>query len=114
MEHTMKLAPESFKNMQNGRKMIEYRLNDEKRQELKVGDIIIFKNLDNLKEQISMKITKLLEFNSFQEAFINLIKEPNNDLTDNIEQDVIDMYQYYTKEDEIKYGCLAILLKFKK
>jgi len=106
----MKLGQESFENMKCGKKLIEYRLNDEKRQELKVGDAIIFENLSNLEDKIKMEVTKLLSYKSFEEAFIDLKDIPNNDLTNNINQDIEDMYQYYNKEDEIKYGCLAIIL----
>ena len=42
MEHEMKLQPEYFDFILNGTKRIEIRLNDEKRQQIKIGDTIKF------------------------------------------------------------------------
>jgi len=42
MLHQMKLQPSPFEKIKNGSKTIEVRLNDEKRQLLKVGDEIQF------------------------------------------------------------------------
>ena len=38
MEHTMKLYERSFKQLKNGKKKREYRLNDDKRKKIKVED----------------------------------------------------------------------------
>ena len=47
MIHEMKLQPEYFNFILNGTKRIEIRLNDEKRQNIKLGDKIKFlKELD--------------------------------------------------------------------
>lgn len=43
MIHEMKLSPKYYNFIKNGTKRIEIRLNDEKRQKLKVGDKIKFK-----------------------------------------------------------------------
>ena len=53
----MKLDTEPFNQIKNGLKKIEYRLYDEKRKKLKIGDIIEFQKLPNLNEKI-----KILEF----------------------------------------------------
>ena len=42
MLHKMKLQPEYYNDIKNGTKRIEIRLNDEKRQKIKKGDIICF------------------------------------------------------------------------
>ena len=40
--HSMKLKPLPFAAIQSGKKVLELRLNDEKRQKIKIGDTIVF------------------------------------------------------------------------
>lgn len=108
MMHTMKLSSKSFERMKNGKKTIEYRLNDEKRQQLKYGHTIIFEKLPNLDEKLLMEVYKLNKFNTFNDAFTEYLNVPNSDIGDNIEESVKAMYKYYDLTDEEKYGCLAI------
>ena len=44
MNHNMKLNPDPFTAIETGKKNIELRLNDEKRQQIKIGDTITFTN----------------------------------------------------------------------
>lgn len=48
MRHTMKLKEDPFERMKNGTKTIEFRLYDEKRRKIKVGDEIEFFKLPKL------------------------------------------------------------------
>ncbi len=52
MEHIMKLYESSFNDLKLGKKKREYRLNDDKRKLVKVGDIIKFLKLPNLDEEL--------------------------------------------------------------
>ena len=52
MRHTMKLKEDPFERMKNGTKTIEFRLYDEKRRKIKVGDEIEFFKLPKLQERI--------------------------------------------------------------
>ena len=47
MKHEMKLNNKPFEKIKKGTKTIELRLNDEKRQLLKVNDYIEFNNITN-------------------------------------------------------------------
>ena len=58
MKHEMKLQPNPFFQIKNGQKTIEVRLNDEKRQQLKVGDEIEFSLATNPDEKIKTEILK--------------------------------------------------------
>jgi len=111
MMHTMKLNTRPFERMKEGKKMVEYRLNDEKRKRLKLGDTIIFQKLSNLDEKLLMEITDLNLFNNFYDAFLEFVNVENSDIGESIEKAVNSMYEYYEKNDEKKYGCLAISLK---
>ncbi len=110
MLHHMKLKESPFIKIRNGSKTIELRLNDEKRQQVQVGDFIEFSLLDNPTEKIQTRVTVLHHFDSFQELYASLPKEklsysssdmPNPD----------HMYEYYPREKQEQYGVLGIELR---
>ena len=69
----MHLNNEPFQLMKNGIKTIEIRLNDEKRQDIKSGDYIIFENLES-KETLKVIVIETVVFTSFQ----SLLKQYSN------------------------------------
>lgn len=71
MTHYMNLCSEPFNSIKDKEKIYELRLLDPKRQKVKVGNIIIFTNLDN-KETLSVKVVGLHKFSSFEELYNNL------------------------------------------
>ena len=56
MLHKMKLNEGPFERIKNGTKTIEFRLYDEKRQQIKVGDKIEFSKLPDLQEKLLVDI----------------------------------------------------------
>ena len=56
MLHKMKLNESPFERIKNGTKTIEFRLYDEKRQKIKVGDKIEFSKLPDLDEKILVEV----------------------------------------------------------
>ena len=71
MVHKMGLNAPSFNKIVDGSKTIELRLYDEKRREIKLGDIIEFSKVDG-NETIKRKVTALLNFQNF-EALIDCL-----------------------------------------
>ena len=65
MIHEMKLFEEPFKKIKLGIKDIEVRLFDQKRREIKLGDEIIFHNLSDKNESISVIVVGLSLFSNF-------------------------------------------------
>jgi len=61
----MKLDSEMFSRIKSGSKKIEIRLFDEKRQQISVGDTIIFTNTNNSAEQITVKVIDLTKFHLY-------------------------------------------------
>ena len=104
MIHKMRLVDFAFNAIKNGKKDIEVRLNDEKRQLIKVGDIIEFQHIDT-GEIINVKDTNLYKYNSFRLLFNNL-DHKRLGLTDNYDASIMD--RFYTKEEQEKYGALGI------
>lgn len=101
MIYRMKLQNEPFNQIKVGTKKIEIRLNDEKRKVFKINDYIEFTNITTL-EIMFVKITNLYHFESFEKMFNNF----DNSLLGG--GSYKEMYNYYSKEEENKYGVLGI------
>ena len=65
--YKMKLQAKYFDFIKNGTKRIEIRLNDPKRQLIKIGDIIEFTKLPELKDSFKVEVIDLLHYNSFKD-----------------------------------------------
>lgn len=110
MEVVMRLNEEPFLRIKSGIKDVEYRVNDEKRQQLKVGDKITFYLRPLEQEKLEATITDLKYYknlldmytDSFDRYLSGIYKSP---------QDAVDDTKYYTKEEIEKYGCVAIFFK---
>ena len=63
--HRMKLLPEYFEKILEGRKTVEMRLFDEKRRKIKVGDIIEFSSADTPERKLLCRVSDLKLFESF-------------------------------------------------
>lgn len=100
----MKLQNEPFKQIKKGIKKIEIRLNDEKRKIFEINDYIEFTNITTL-EIMFVKITNLYHFESFEKLFNNF----DNSILGCGSYE--EMYKYYSREEENKYGVLGIEIK---
>ncbi len=109
MKYEMKLNNEPFIKIKNGTKTIELRLNDEKRQQLKIKDQIEFTNRETLEKMI-VEIKNLHHYQSFEELYKNFDKVSLG--YDQIDiADPNDMLKYYSEEEQNKYGVLGIEIK---
>ena len=110
MLHNMKLKATPFEQISSGRKTIELRLNDEKRQAVQVGDFISFTCLDDLTKRIQTRVTALHHFATFAELFRSLPKEKLG-YAANETPDPQIMDEYYSREKQAQYGALGIELR---
>lgn len=111
MKHYMNLNSEPFKMIRTGKKTIELRLNDEKRQAINIGDTIIFTNTEDSGMQISATVKALHKFRNFAELYDNLPLLKCGYTEDDIDSAKPEyMNIYYSKELEEKYGALGIEL----
>ena len=106
MIHKMKLKEEPFENIKNGTKTIEFRLYDEKRQKIKIGDKIEFSKLPDLQEKILVDVLDIYKDRTFRELFERLIENKEE-----IERKTKSMYRFYSKEQEEQYGVVGIKIK---
>ncbi len=114
MIHKMKLQDKYFYFILNGTKRIEIRLNDDKRKLIKVGDIIEFKNADNLENCFRVKVIELLRYNSFNDLLNDYDISILADKSMTKEQLINVFEQFYTQEEQKKYGILGIKIELIK
>lgn len=105
VRHRMKLTPENFEKVKSGEKKYEFRLNDEKRKALQVGERVEFAKLPELEMSVIAEITSLHVFKNFSDLYQHFPEAVNG----YSEIEFLDkMYGYYTKLEEEKYGVVAI------
>lgn len=109
MLHKMHLKEVPFEKIKNGRKTIELRLNDEKRQQIQIGDFIEFSQLES-NNKLTVRVTALHRFDSFTELYSSLPKEKlGYNTADTPDPSCMD--SYYSREKQEKYGVLGIELR---
>lgn len=103
MIHKMKLNENPFERIKNGTKTVEFRLYDEKRSKIKIGDQIEFAKLPDLQEIILVDVLDLYRANTFEQLFKQLYSD-----AEEIKRKTDSMYTYYSPEEEKKYGVVGI------
>lgn len=109
--HEMKLQSKYYNYILNGTKRIEIRLFDEKRRKIEIGDTIIFKNQDDLNKQFKTKVVGLLRYNSFDAMFKDFDIEILADKSMTKEELKNVLEEFYTKEEQNKYGVIGIRIE---
>ena len=102
------LDEDIFNVVKNGTKTVEVRLYDEKRKNIKVGDKLTFLKRPLDLETIDVVVTKLELFDSFN-SLVDKYDMKDIYLENASREDYLKlMERFYSKEDEMKYGVLAI------
>lgn len=107
MIHKMKLNESPFDRIKNGTKTVEFRLYDDKRKQIKVGDKIEFSKLPDLQEKLIVEVLELYQDKTFENLFKQLYKEDEEE----IKRKTQSMYEIYSREKEKQYGVLGIRIK---
>ena len=109
--HEMRLADAPFDMIKSGKKTVEVRLNDEKRRQICVGDIIIYRRKSGIGDTCAVNVVDLRQYKNFFELFSAELLAATGCENMIAEQAVQSMYQYYTAEQESGFGVLAIQIK---
>lgn len=106
----MKLHPSPFEKIKTGQKTIELRLFDEKRQQIKIGDTIVFTNTET-GETLKRSVVRLHRFDSFEELYKTLPLLKCGYTEEHIDKaQPSDMEAYYSIDEQKKYGVVGIEL----
>lgn len=111
--HEMKLLKEPYLEIKEGRKIIEMRLYDEKRQGISVGDTIVFACGDFSGEKLEAEVVGIYIYedffslaSSFDSRALGFEGKSASYIAD-------FMLGIYSKDEEKKYGACAILISCK-
>jgi len=111
MKHEMKLQPKYYDYILNGTKRIELRLNDEKRQMIKIGDSIKFIKEATFDESFKCSVVDLLKYESFDKLFDDYDISILADSSMTKEELLNVLEQFYTKDKQNEYGVLGIKIE---
>ena len=106
MLHKMKLNESPFERIKNGTKTIEFRLYDEKRRKIKIGDTIEFSKLPDLEEKLLVDVIDLYREDNFEDLFKKLYESEEE-----VTRKTNAMHEIYSQEKENEYGVLGIKMK---
>jgi len=108
----MGLYGEYFQSIKEGKKIVEVRLNDEKRRSIRVGDSIEFIKVPQQDEILKVQVSDLRKYDTF-EAMYKDISFKNFDCEGWTMKEMIDgTYEIYTPEQEKDWGTLAIFIEY--
>ncbi|MFA6461882.1 MAG: ASCH domain-containing protein [Candidatus Woesearchaeota archaeon] len=110
MKHEMHLDPLPFDEMSSGLKIIESRVNDEKRQKVKVGDIIEFSKRPEDKDKIEVRVLEIHQYTSIKDLVNSTPLEYWGPRFKSKEQ-LLQGSWHYSDEEIKKHGLLAIKIK---
>ena len=110
MNHNMRLFPEAFNEVCNGKKKREYRLFDDKRRIIRVGDTITFHSIDDF-ENCTTQVEEIKSYNSFKEMYEEYWEEDFKDRYKDMDELMEDNLKYWSQEEEEKYGCVVFKIK---
>ena len=85
------------------------RLYDEKRKQIKIGDIIKFTNIQS-NETITCKVMNLYRYSSFKDIYLSFNKERLGYKKEE-NANYLDMEKYYDPSEIKKYGVIGIEIK---
>jgi len=109
MEFKMHLREKPFFMIKAGKKDIEMRLYDEKRQKIQKGDTIEFSNVET-GQTINTEVVDIHKYNGFDELYSSFDKQRLGYYEDENAKPQ-DMKQYYSDEEIKKYGVVGIEIK---
>ncbi|PFN21970.1 ASCH domain-containing protein [Bacillus cereus] len=113
MRYEMGLYNRPFQSIQSGKKVYEVRLYDKKRQLIKEGDEIVFTNLTTA-ETIAVKVTEIKRYERFKAMYEQMDEKLLDCENDSLEEMLESTYKIYTKEQEEKWGTVAIGIEVMK
>ena len=105
----MKLQSFPFERIKEGKKIIEVRLYDEKRRDIKIGDVIEFRREPEQIETVKAEVMGLLNYKTFTDLVNDF---PASYFGHSDKENLLkSIYTFYTKEQEEKYTALGIKIK---
>lgn len=110
----MSLYGQYFRAIKEGKKKIEVRLNDEKRKEIKVDDIIKFNKIPEQNDTLQVQVIELKTYDTFKEMYEDIPFKEFDCEGWTMKKMMDGTYDIYTSDQEREWGALAITIKYLK
>lgn len=107
--HSLQLATVPFNAITSGQKVIESRLYDDKRQLIKIGDIIEFTNRESPDQKVSVKVIGLLMYETFHDLFSD--NNPAKFGGKSVEWLESQIKEFYSLDEQKQNGVVGIEFK---
>jgi len=104
----MRLATGPFAKIASGKKIIESRLYDEKRQLINLGDQIEFTCKDDPTRKVLAIVRALYLYPDFENLFLDF--PPENFGGESKDELIKEIETFYSKKEQEKYGVVGIKL----
>ena len=104
--HHMKVQTKYYNLLKSGKKVVELRLFDEKRQQIKIGDEIAFSNLSDTNDSFVARVINLHRAENF-DKLCQIITPAQAGFTSK-EELITVLQEFYTPDSQQKYGVLGI------
>ncbi|WP_100012028.1 ASCH domain-containing protein [Lentibacillus sediminis] len=114
MIHNMSLFEKPFNSIKLGRKVVEVRLNDEKRRKINVGDKIEFTKIPDQNETLTIEVKDLRKYDTFIDMYEDISSKDFDAVGESIKEMVKRTYEIYSPEQEKEWGTLAITINLEK
>ena len=109
--HKMNVKTKYYNLLKSGQKVVELRLFDEERQQIKVGDEILFSNASEPHESFVARVIHLHRAENFDK--LCQIITPMQAGFSSKEELITVLREFYTPATQQKYGVLGIEIKKK-
>ncbi len=107
--HTIHLHPEPYAVISSGRKTIESRLYDAKRQQIALGDQLLFESRQDSSDTTAVRVTGLLRYQTFDALFMH--NDPAKFGGSDAEALLVEIRQFYSAAEEAENGVVGIVFE---
>lgn len=104
--HQLRLSEEPFAAIASGHKTIESRLYDDKRQNIQLGDRIIFTNVENPSQTVAATVVGLLRYATFHDLFSH--NDPRKFGGESVEWLERQMNEFYSLDEQLQKSVVGI------
>lgn len=109
----MGLYEEYFRAIKDGKKIVEVRLNDERRRNIRVGDSIEFIKVPQQDEILKVQVNDLRKYDTFETMYKDISFKDFDCEGWTMKEMIYGTYEIYTVEQEKEWGALAIFIEYK-
>ncbi|MBM7836971.1 ASC-1-like (ASCH) protein [Alkalihalobacillus xiaoxiensis] len=108
MIHDLTIYSVPYRSILNKGKTVEVRLNDDLVNKIRLGDQIRFLLEDDEEESFLCSVTKLESYKSFSEMYLAIDFRLLDSEGWTLEEMLTATYKFYSLEEEMSFGALAI------